>query len=89
MKRTYIQVKKLNDLLGGMTNGKVEVHAYKSLSYKTDDCIFTTVMYAKELHIAFGDYWVYAIMPTTVNECGAIKLLICIDRPDDNWEEVI
>lgn len=88
MKRTYIQVKRLNDLLGDMTNGKVEAHIYKKLSYQVNDCIFTAVMYAKELPIAFGDYWVYAIMPTIVNEYGAIKLLICIDRPDGEWQEV-
>ena len=88
MKRTYIQVKKLNDLLGVMTSGKVDVHVYKKLSYQVDDCIFTAVMYAKELHIAFDDYWVYAIMPTIVDEYGAIKLLICIDRPDGEWQEV-
>ena len=88
MKRTYIQVKKLNDLLGVMTSGKVEVHVYKKLSYKVDDCIFTAVMYAKELHIAFDNYWVYAIMPTIVNEYGAIKMLVCIDRPDGHLQEV-
>lgn len=88
MKRTYIQVKKLYDLLGDMTNGKVQVHVYKRLSLTTNDCIFTTVMYAKDLPIAFGDYWVYAIMPTVVDEYGAIKLLICIDRPDKKWQEV-
>lgn len=88
MKRTYIQVKKLHNLLGDMTNGKVEVHIYKKLSWELNDCIFTAVMYAKDLPIAFGDYWAYAIMPTVVDEYGAIKLLICIDRPDGEWQEV-
>lgn len=91
MKRTYIQVKRLNDLLGIMPNVKnvkVEAHIYKKLSYQVNDCIFTTVMYVKELPIAFGDYWVYSIMPTTVNEYAAIELLICIDRPGDKWQEV-
>ena len=88
MRETYIQVKKLYNLLGGIANGKVKVHIYKKLSWATNDCIFTTVMYAKELPIAFGDYWVYAIMPTIVDEYGAIKMLVCIDRPDGEWKEV-
>lgn len=40
MKRTYIQVKKLNNLLGDMIASKVEVHVYKKLSYQVNDCIF-------------------------------------------------
>lgn len=88
MKGTYIQVKKLYGLLGGMINGKVKVHVYKKLSWELDDCIFTTVMYAKELPIAFGNYWVYAIIPTIVDKYGAIKLLVCIDRPDGEWQEM-
>ena len=88
MKRTYIQVKKLHDLLGDMTNGKVEVHIYKKLSLKLNDCIFTTGMYVQQLPIAFGDYWAYAIMPTIADGYGAIKMLICIDRPDGEWQEV-
>ena len=88
MNKTYIQVKKLNNLLGDMTSSKVEVHVYKKLSYQLNDCIFTAVMYDKDLPVAFGDYWVYAIRPTVVDEYGAIKLLICIDRPDGEWQEV-
>ena len=88
MKRTYIQVKKLYSLLGDMTNGKVEVHVYKKLSYKLNDRIFTKVIYVKDLPLAFGDYWAYAIMPTVVDKYGAINLLVCIDRPDGEWQEV-
>lgn len=89
MKKTYIQVKKLNDLFGNMAHGKVDVRIYKKLSYNTDECICMTVMREKELPIVFGDYWVYDIMPIIVNECGVIKLLICIDKPNDDWEEII
>lgn len=88
MKRTYIQVKRLNELLGDMTNGRVEVHVYKKLSWQLNDCIFTAVMYSKDLPLAFGDYWAYAIMPTIADGYGAIKMLICINRPDGEWQEV-
>ena len=88
MERTYIQVKKLNDLLGDMTNCKVEVHIYKRLSYNFDDCIFTAVVYSKDLPIVFGDYWAYTITTTVADGCGAIKMLICIDRPNEEWHEV-
>ena len=88
MKKTYIQVKKLNNLLGGMTHCKVEVRVYKKLSYQLNDRIFRAVMDAKELSVVFGDYWVYDIMPIIVDECEAIKLLVCIDRPDGEWQEV-
>lgn len=88
MKKTYIQVKKLNNLLGDMIDSKVEVHVYKKLGYQVNDCIFTAVVYSKELSIVFGDYWAYAIMPIVADSCGAIKMLICIDRPDGEWQEV-
>ena len=43
---------------------------------------------AKSGKVVFGDYWVYDIMPIIVDECEAIKLLVCIDRPDGEWQEV-
>ena len=88
MKRTYIQVKKLHNLLGDMTHVKVEVHVYKRMGLQLNDCIFTETMHAKDISLAFGEYWVYAIMPTIVNESRAIKLLICIERPDGEWQEI-
>ena len=88
MKKTYIQVKKLHDLFGDMASCNVEVHVYKKLSYILNDRIFTAVMHSKHLPLAFGDYWIYAIMPIVVDGCGAIKMLICIDRPDGEWQEI-
>ena len=89
MKRTYIQVKKLNDLLGDMTNSMVMVNIWKSITHNMKDRIFTTTMYSKDLFVTFGDYFVYDITSATTDDgYGCIKLSICINRPDGEWQEV-
>ena len=87
MKRTYIQVKKLYELLGGMTNSMIFAKVYKSVN--SSNPIFEATLYSSDLSDAFGDYFVFIIMSDVdQNNHPRIKMLICINRPDGEWQEV-
>ena len=87
MKRTYIQVKKLYDLLGDMTNSMIFAKVYKSVN--SSDPIFEATLRSSDLSDAFGDYFVFIIMSDVdQNNHPRIKILICINRPDGEWQEV-
>lgn len=87
MKRTYIQVKKLYELLGGMTNSMIFAKVYKSVN--SSNPIFEATLHSSDLSDAFGDYFVFIIMSDVdQNNHPRIKMLICIDRPDGEWQEV-
>ena len=87
MKRTYIQVKKLNNLLGDMTNSIIFAKVYKSVN--SNNPIFEATVPSSDLSAAFGDYFVVIIMSDVdQNNRPRIKLLVCIDRPDGEWQEV-
>ena len=87
MKRTYIQVKKLYELLGGMTNSMIFAKVYKSVN--SSNPIFEATLHSSDLSAAFGDYFVFVIMSDVdQNNHPRIKTLICIDRPDGEWQEV-
>lgn len=87
MKRTYIQVKKLNGLLGDMTNSMIFVKVYKSVN--SSNPIFEATLHSSDLSAAFGDYFVFVIMSDVdQNNHPRIKTLICINRPDGEWQEV-
>lgn len=87
MKRTYIQVKKLYELLGGMTNSMIFVKVYTSVN--SSNPIFEATLHSSDLSDAFGDYFVFVIMSDVdQNNHPRIKTLICIDRPDGEWQEV-
>ena len=87
MKRTYIQVKKLYELLGGMTNSMIFAKVYKSVN--SSNPIFEATLHSSDLSDAFGDYFVFIIMSDVdQNNHPRIKMLICINRPDGEWQEV-
>lgn len=87
MKRTYIQVKKLNDLLSDMTNSMIFVKVYKSVN--SSNPIFEATLHSSDLSAAFGNYFVFAIMSNVdQNNYPRIKILICINCPDEEWQEV-
>lgn len=87
MKRTYIQVKKLNDLLGAMTNSMIFAKVYTSVN--SSNPIFEATLHSSDLSDAFGDYFVFIIMSDVdQNNHPRIKMLICINRPDREWQEV-
>lgn len=87
MKRTYIQVKKLHGLLGDMTNSMIFAKVYKSVN--SSDPILEATLHSSDLSAAFGDYFVFIIMSDVdQNNHPRIKLLVCIDRPDGDWQEV-
>ncbi len=87
MKRTYIQVKKPNGLLGDMTNSMIFAKVYKSVN--SSNPIFEATLHSSDLSDAFGDYFVFVIMSDADNSnYPRIKMLICINRPDGEWQEV-
>ena len=87
MKRTYIRVKRLNDLLGDMTNSMIFTKVYKSVN--SSNPIFEATLHSSDLSAAFGDYFVFNIMSDVdQNNYPRIKTLICINRPGDEWQEV-
>ena len=87
MKRTYIQVKKLYNLLGDMTNSMIFAKVYKSVS--SSNPIFEATLHSSDLSAAFGDYFVFVIMSDVdQNNHPRIKMLVCINRPDGEWQEV-
>lgn len=87
MKRTYIQVKKLYELLGGMTNSMIFAKVYKSVN--SSNPIFEATLHSSDLSDAFGDYFVFIIMSDVdQNNHPRIKMLVCINRPDGEWQEV-
>ena len=87
MKRTYIQVKRLNDLFNDMTNSMIFAKVYKSVN--SSKPIFEATLHSSDLSDAFGDYFVFIIMSDVdQNNHPRIKMLICINRPDGEWQEV-
>lgn len=87
MKRTYIQVKKLHDLLGDMTNSMIFAKVYKSVN--SSNPIFETTLHSSDLSDAFVDYFVFSIVSNAdQNNYPRIKTLICIERPNGEWQEV-
>ena len=87
MKRTYIQVKKLYNLLGDMTNSMIFAKVYTSVN--SSNPIFEATLHSSDLSDAFGDYFVFIIMSDVdQNNHPRIKMLICINRPDGEWQEV-
>lgn len=87
MKRTYIQVKKLYDLLGSMTNSMIFAKVYTSVN--SSNPIFEATLHSSDLSDAFGDYFVFIIMSDVdQNNHPRIKMLICIDRADGEWQEI-
>ena len=87
MKRTYIQVKKLHNLLEDMTNSMIFAKVYKSVN--SSNPIFEATLHSSDLSNAFGDYFVFIIMSDVdQNNHSRIKMLICINRPYGEWQEV-